>query len=227
MLKCIAEPGHGISRLGSPLTPQPYMMKSCCFLSLWVLVLGLCTVSTAAAQERSPISIEASAGVGSGIGGPAARYRTGAAVDALLAVRVGTLPHGSLLIGLAGGVQGAPTREDICILTPGRACVPEFPIFFSVAPLVGWENPGGTLRLLTGPASFQPDAGDATVGLAARLDASTPPRWRLAPVISVRANVLPRYEGDVIGLGAIGIGCGFGKPAVGGWMPGAGRRAYD
>lgn len=189
-----------------PWTPHPKMMQSRHFAALFAVVLGVCTFSSAAAQLHRPLSVEASVGLGSAVGGPQARYRTGASVDALVAVRLGTVPGGSFVLGVAAGVQGAPARTDVCVVAPGRECVPEFPIFSSIGPVAGWENSGGTLRLLAGVASFQSDDGDGVLGVNARVDLSTRPWKRLAPVVSLRTSLLPSYQGEMVGLGGVGIG---------------------
>lgn len=176
------------------------------FAALFAAVLGVCTFSSAAAQLHRPLSVEASVGLGSAVGGPQARYRTGASADALVALRLQTLPHGSLVVGVAGGFQGGLARTDVCEVAPGGGCVPEFPLFSSIGPVAGWENPGGTVRLLAGVAAFQSDQGDATLGVNARLDLSTGGWRRLAPVVSLRTSLLPSYEGEMVALGGVGIG---------------------
>lgn len=182
------------------------MMQYRYVAALLTLVLGVCTVSSAAAQARPPISFQASAGLVSAVGGPQARFRTGASLDALVALRVRTLQKGFLVVGLAAGAQGIIARDDVCVIAPGGECTPEFPMFSSIGPVAGWENDRGTLRLLAGVASFQPDEGGATLGMNARLDLSTRPWMRLAPVLSLRTSVLPSYEGAMVGMGGIGLG---------------------
>ncbi|HEU4561008.1 MAG TPA: hypothetical protein VFS20_24365 [Longimicrobium sp.] len=140
------------------------------------------------------------------MGGPQARYRTGPSVDALLALRLQTLPHGSLVVGVAAGFQGGLTRTDVCVSAPGGGCVAEFPLFSSIGAVAGWENPGGTVRLLAGVSSFHPDQGDATLGVNARLDLSAGGWRRLTPVVSLRTSLLPSYEGEMVALGGVGIG---------------------
>lgn len=145
-------------------------------------------------------------GLGTAVGGPEARYRGGAAVDALLGVRVSTLPHGALIVGLAAGGQGAPLRDDVCLLTPSGQCLPDFPLFGSVGPFAGWESPGGTLRLLAGAALFRSDEERSTGGLTGRIDLALPARVRITPILSLRTSVLPSYRGDPMGLVGIGVG---------------------
>lgn len=182
------------------------MMPSRHVFALLAAVLGVCAFSGAAAQSHRPLSVEASVGLGSAVGGPQARYRTGASVDALLGVRLGSSPQGSFVVGVAVGVQGSLARTAVCDVAPGGECVPEFPLFSSIGPVAGWENPGGTLRLLAGVAAFQPDVGDATLGINGRIDLSTRPWRRLAPVVSLRASLLPSYQGEMVALGGVGLG---------------------
>lgn len=181
-------------------------MRFCLRPILLMLLLLYSGVGIRFAGAQSPLSLDVTAGLGTGIGGPQARYRTGAAVDALLALRVRSLPHGAILVGLAAGGQGAPTREDVCILTPRGDCLPEFPLFGSVGPLVGWESPAGMLRLMGGAGWFASEDERQALGLTGRVDAAAPALLIFAPVLSLRGALLPRYQGDMIVLLSVGVG---------------------
>jgi hypothetical protein len=159
-----------------------------------------------AAQAQSPISLEATAGIGSGVGGRASRYRTGPSVDALLAIRLRTLSRSGIVIAVAAGAQGAPARDEICILTPNNKCLPNFPIIASLGPLAGWESSQGSLRLLGGASLFKANDGNRSFGISGRIDAAVPRPVHVAPVISLRLGILPRFQGDLIGLLSIGAG---------------------
>ena len=178
-------------------------MKLLSCLAAFALLLCGPASSQLAAQAAS---IEASMGIGTGLGGPEARHRTGMAMDALVGVRVRDLSHGALVAGLAIGAQGAASRTDDCILTPGGGCLPSFPFLVWVGPLAGWQSPRGRLRVLAGAASFQADEGGSTAGITARADAAVRALPHLAPVVSVRGAILPSYQGDMIGLLSVGVG---------------------
>lgn len=173
--------------------------------SALALLLLACAAAGAPAQARLPLSLDATVGVGAGVGGPRATSRGGAALDALLGLRLRTLPGGAVSGGLAVGVQGPVVGPDGCLLGDDGGCVPAFPWFGSVGVLGGWESAGGAVRALAGPALFRSGDADAA-GVMGRVDLALPGSSRLAPVLSLRTSVLPSYRGSVVGLMGLGVG---------------------
>jgi hypothetical protein len=90
------------------------------------------------AQERTPASLEVSAGIGFGRGGTF-RDRTGIALDATLGWRIRQIPGGAMVLALTAGVQGNSGATDICVIAPAGGCVPAYPLFYSVGTAAGWE----------------------------------------------------------------------------------------
>jgi hypothetical protein len=160
------------------------------------------------AQQRPALSLEASVGFGVGDGSEW-RNRAGFALDGLVGLRVRSAPGGAILAGLAGGMQGMPGSGDDCLLTPSGGCVPDFPLFYSAAALLGWEAArasGPSLRVLAGPAYYRADEGGAALGLQGRLEVASPAWLHVAVVASVRGAVLPNFRGDALALAAAGFG---------------------
>jgi hypothetical protein len=180
-------------------------------LSFLALVLTACVIgrpTDAGAQQRPALSLEASAGVGTGAGGEF-QSRAGFAFDGFIGLRVRQANRGGTVAGLTGGIQGALASGDDCLLTPSGGCVPDFPLFYSAAALLGWEaagTRGPSLRMLAGPAYYRADEGGAALGLQARLDVATPALLHVALVASVRGAVLPNFRSDALRLAAAGLG---------------------
>jgi hypothetical protein len=171
------------------------------------------------AQERPPVSLEVSAGVSFGRGGVTRRERNGVALDATLGWRVYPVPNGAVLLALSGGAQGAIGMDmtDDCQIAPGGGCLPDYPSFYSVGALAGWEwalERGASTRVLAGPAYYRghqrrPDVSGRAIGLQARADFTTPTLRRIALLASLRAAVVPSFRGDTYALGAAGFGFRF------------------
>jgi hypothetical protein len=181
--------------------------RSLCFHAL-LIACALARPTTASAQRRLPLSLDATVGFGTGAGGEF-RDPRGFALDALAAMRVRPAPAGAIVAGFAAELQGMPSSGDDCLLTPSGGCVPDFPLFYAAAALLGWEAAGGSgpsLRLLGGPAYYRADEGGAALGLQGRLDVATPAMLHVALVVSVRGAVLPNFRGDALGLAAAGLG---------------------
>ena len=161
--------------------------------------------SESRSQERWPVSIEAT--VGLGVGDTNGDYRdngTGVTADVSVAWRVRPSNKGGFVGGLNWAGQGTGPTSDICILRTDGTCVPRFPDFFIIGALLGWENGRENVRFLAGPARV--DAGSSILGWQARLDASVPLAWHVSVLGSARGILLPDYRGDQFRLGALGIG---------------------
>jgi hypothetical protein len=178
-----------------------------------LVILGVSLASALLpAQERAPVSLEGSAGVGIGHGSSTFRDRTGIALDATLAWRIRPAAAGAVLVALTGGVQGSPDATDLCTIAPNGGCVPAYPLFYSVGALAGREwarTRGASARVLAGPAYYRASprsGGGGAFGLQARVDLTTPALWRVALLGSLRGAVLPSYGGGSHALGAVGLG---------------------
>lgn len=175
--------------------------------TLAVCLAAICAICLPAAAQTAGPSVEGSLGLRYGSGG---NYvdRGGAAVDLLATLPIGQISGGTLIAGVSGGVNGAVAVADICAIGPNQECLPSFPGFVSVAALAGVHQPlgSGSLRLLLGPGYYQAHDGPDVLGVQGRADVSTPRFWRVALVGSVRANLLPRYEGEMLRLTTFGVG---------------------
>ena len=172
---------------------------------------GAMLAGETAAQQHLPVSTEASFGFRMGHGGAYAS-RSGAALDIVLGYRLRDTPAGTLIGGLNLRVQ-APMTLDICRVLPGGECAPEFPAFFSGGALMGVQRGSArtaSARVLAGPTYYLPlgsdhDAGGA-LGLQGRVDVSTPPWNHTAVVASLRHSVVPRFQGEAVGITSFGLG---------------------
>jgi hypothetical protein len=132
-------------------------------------------------------------------------------IIAVLGWRVRPAPGRRLLVGLNSGWQGNLGDDASCRLTPAGECVPEYPSLTSVGALAGWEagrrrgGGGASLRAVAGPAYYHAEGAKA-LGLQARVDLATMPVFRVALVASARGALMPRFRGDRLTLGALGVG---------------------
>jgi hypothetical protein len=162
------------------------------------------------AQPRSPISLEATVGMGFGsTDGDYRQNRTGLAADALLAARLRPTAGGALVVGLGASVQGSGASSLECRPAPGGGCVSRFPDFYAFAPLAGWENGHATLRAMAGPAFVHAMGAGQAVGIQGRLDVVAATIRRVAVIASLRPTWIPDYRGDAVGLLAVGLGLRF------------------
>jgi hypothetical protein len=174
-------------------------------------VLGIAAATPLAAQQRSPVSLEASFGVGSGQSDGVYRERTGLVVDATLTLRLRPTRSGAMLLAVSGGGHGILTDvTSICDPTPDGGCARAYPAFYSLGLLAGreWQQwRGSSVRALAGPAYYRARSrGGGTGGLQARLDVATPPLWRIAFLGSFRGAVLPGFRRERHTLGALALG---------------------
>ena len=176
-----------------------------------VLLAFACTLAAAhgaAAQARSPVSVQVSAGVVHGSGGFYVD-RGGAALEAVGAVRLRQTPAGMLVAGVTLGAQSPMVVEDVCLLDPAGSCAPSFPAFLSGGALVGLQGGGArtpSVRAMAGPVYFHaPDDGGA-LGVQGMVDVATPRLGRTALVLSLRHSVLPSFHDDRVGITSVGFG---------------------
>lgn len=167
-------------------------------------VLAIRPVSPCAAQLR-PVSFEFNVGVG--FGGSSAPHgsSTGLALDALLGFRPRARAAGGFVVAVAGSGQALGVAEASCDALPGVPCTPEFPEFWVLSALAGWETENGDMRFLAGPALA--GSGLKPVGaMQARLDLAKPVVGHVSVLASARFAYLPKHRGDSFSLGSIGVG---------------------
>ena len=174
-----------------------------------LLVLACCLApARGAAQARSPVSVDASAGVAVGSGGTYVD-RGGAAVEAVVAYRLRQTPAGMLVGGVTLGAQSPVATNDSCLLLPGGACAPSFPVFFSGGAFLGVQRGSArtaSARFMAGPVYYRADDDGGALGVRGLVDVATPPRGHVALVASLRHAVLPSFRQEAVGITSIGIG---------------------
>lgn len=159
------------------------------------------------AQTARRISLDVSVGAGGGVGGTYDE-RSSVFAEAMIGVRLGPHVGHGMLVGASLGVQGPAAGEDSCNLVPNDLCASDFPSFYSVGGLVGWEGAfarDATLRLLAGPAYLWASEGHG-IGATSRIDVSSPSVWHLALLLALRGTVLPDFDGATLRLWSLGAG---------------------
>lgn len=181
-------------------------------------ILSLSLSPTLAAQQarRAPLSIDASAGLGTLTGGDFL-WRSSVVLDATLGVSARETARGALLVAVSGGVHAPWGNAMAC--PAGGDCTGEHPVFLSFGALAGWEQATSgplSFRILAGPALYHASAdsyGDddavTTIGAQLRGDLAMQTTTRLALVLSARGTYLPDLDGETVGLGALGLGIRF------------------
>jgi len=171
-----------------------------------VLLAALAMPLAAEAQKTRAVSFDASFGFESVQ--TSGEYRNpdqGAAVDAMLAVRLGAAGPGAIVIGVSAGTPWAWSSTDICVPASIGGCVPTYPQLLKVGALIGWENTSMNLRAMAGPA-FVSANGSRSLGFQSRLEGAAPISRRLALIASLRGTIVPNYRGDGLGAYALGVG---------------------
>ena len=124
-----------------------------------LILIAVVSATPAVAQTRVGPSVTFDATVGKGTGRTDGLYkdnRSGFAADAVLVMRIKSLPRGSLVAGVNGSVHGAGSHTDICLPAPDGRCIPAFPEFEMLGALLGWQDASAYLSACqpTAPASF-------------------------------------------------------------------------
>jgi len=167
-------------------------------------ILATCLAVPAVAQQSARTAIEFNAGPG--FGGSSAPHvaKGGLAVDALVAMRTGARAGGGFVVALSG--SGQPFGVAVsCDVVPGGTCTPEFPEFWVVSVLAGWETAGGRARILVGPgvASAESTLAGAAQG---RIELTQPLTRGLSLLASARLSHIPSYQGESFRLAGFGLG---------------------
>jgi hypothetical protein len=112
--------------------------------------------------------------------------------------------------GRARGVAGgAGFGGDDCIVTAGGGYLAELPAFTGLGVLASAERGaprGRTVRFLAGPGLYAVEDGRGAAGIQGRMDLAAGTVARLAPLLSLRAAVVPRGRGSTYGILAGGAG---------------------
>jgi hypothetical protein len=180
-------------------------MRLICFGMLTVALVAPARVE---AQQRLRLSFDATLGFGTGSGGGPWNHDDGFALDGLLGARVGGARKVAVLAAVDGGMHAIMGGDD-CLLSPSGGCVPDFPILYYGAVLIGVEATAPrrlSLRLLAGPAYFHGDEGGTALGVQGRVDVATPPLAHVAIAASIRGAVMPDFQGDALRVRAFGLG---------------------
>jgi hypothetical protein len=183
------------------------MMKRTFFAALGAACVAA-TPATAPAQQAFGPSADASLGLFVGAGGTFDQ-RGGPAVDAIVAVPLGRMQGGTLVAGVTGGIGGPLVMTDICRVGPNDTCMPDYPVFVTVGAVAGVQRALGaglSARAMAGPAYFQATDGDDTFGMQGRLDVARTLIFHTSLVASVRASLLPSYEGETLSYATFGLG---------------------
>jgi hypothetical protein len=173
---------------------------------LALLAVGLASrASLCAAQARWPVSLEFSLGAASGGSSAPHGSSYGFSADALVGFRPGAHGTGGFVVAMSGSGEALGVHEASCDAMPGGTCTPDFPEFWMVSALAGWETGRGGARLLVGPALAISDS--TSVGaLRLRVDLAKPIFGRVSLLVSGRVAYIPDYGGDSFHLGSIGVG---------------------
>lgn len=183
-------------------------MKS--FVFYLIGAIGSCAWTAAADAQRQPrITLDAT--IGPGVVRTDGRYLNNGGdvtLDGLLAARLRTFGRGALFAGINAGVHSGWGGEDVvCLTSPTISCPQDLPTFEMFGATLGWQDTRAIFRASTGAAYVQADWEGWSVAWQSRVDLSVPTRWHLAPVMSLRATVVPNYpNGDNFRLFALGFG---------------------
>ena len=183
--------------------------KLACIL-IGVAFLAVAHASPCAAQQLWPRSFEFGTGVGFGQSSAPHGSSRGLSVDALVGFRPATRARrreraaGGLVVGVGGTVNALGVAEA-CDIVPGGSCTPEFPEFWILSTLAGWETGRGRARILVGPAIAR--SSSHHVGATqVRLDLAQHVFSHVSLLASGQFDYIPKYKGDSFGLGSLGVG---------------------
>ena len=174
-----------------------------------LLAAGAAVLPSGVSAQRFGPSVEASVGASAG-GGGTYTNRAGGAMDAVLAMPVASTSSSTYVLGITGTANGPITGTDVCVVGPEAECLDSYPTFMSLGMVGGVQrrlSPMLSARVLAGPAYYQSVDGDDTFGLQGRVDvARATPLPRTALVASLRASLLPSFEGEALTSAAFGLG---------------------
>lgn len=168
------------------------------------VTLALCCSGVLAAQTSRPTSVDATVGLGYGVGG---RYSGRQGVEGAITLVARHRADGIMALTV-GGFNSLPYSEKCTIRTDSVTnCAPaRFPTLTNVGLLSGLERgrAQGSLRALIGPALFN-GRGRSALGGLGQIDATR--SWaRLAIVFTARGSVFPRSSTETLHLLSLGLG---------------------
>ena len=167
-------------------------------------VIAVAVHTPCAAQQRGSLSLELNAGASFGDSSVPHGPSRGLSADALLGLRLGNSQSGGFVVAMSGSGQTSGVRIA-CDLVPGGSCTPNFPTFWMVSALLGWETQSANVRVLVGPALAISDSKE--VGAAqARLEIAKPLSPHFALLVSGRVAYIPDHNDSSFTLGAVGVG---------------------
>jgi hypothetical protein len=170
-------------------------MRQIARATLHAVVMMLAMTSAGQAQRGG--SLDLTIGASHGSGGDYGN-RTGAAADALLAFRMAPLGRAAVLGGVNAGLTGPIAGADVCLHRPDGSCLPDQPLFYSLAALTGVEVGAGALRIMGGPGRFtDAEDGDSGWGALVRIDGAVPVSGRIALVASARSALVPHFRNEM------------------------------
>jgi hypothetical protein len=179
-------------------------MSHCRCITRWSIVavaLTLPFAQPAAAQARDSLSLDATIGASTGLGGRRPYYNSGdIAAEMTLAFRFHPERSVAAVGALSVGGRGTVLSDDVCRLVdgPGGAvsCAPRFPALNHVGILGGVESRASrvSMRVLAGPA-FYGREGASGFGAQTQLDGAIG-FSHLALVGAVRGSWIARVTGE-------------------------------
>jgi hypothetical protein len=173
----------------------------------WViacLILLAGSVSPSAAQRTSRGSFEFNVGASFGVSSAPHGSSAGVSADVLFGLRLGATPNRGFVVAASGSGTAAGVHTA-CDALPGGGCAPDFPVFWILSTLVGWDIGSPDARILVGPAvAISSSRQVPAAQLRAELATSISRHWSL--LASGRYVYIPDYRGDRFGLGSLGVG---------------------
>jgi hypothetical protein len=177
-----------------------------------LVVMILTRPHPAASQET--VAIQFGFGRSYGIGGPYIK-RAGIAASMSVARALRPSRPSSATIGIAVSVVGNPdSGDDICIGIPGRpGCTPLFPLFFGVAPELGWRHASAgartsaSVRVGVGPTWSGASKASATLSAHVQVTGAHRLVSGLDLTLGARATVFPRVTTNalLVTTGLVGV----------------------
>jgi hypothetical protein len=179
-----------------------------------LLLPTLLGVSSTHAQQKPPLSLDASVGWGTGYTSgrylePGSRHGDG---DAVLAWRLRPAWSGTFVVAASASAPcffGCTSLLLLCVPTTPDDCMPGIPHFKLATALAGWESENAVLRILTGPAYVRDD-GVSAAGWQGRLDLAPFSVGPMALVASGRATLVPNFHDNAFQLLALSLGLRIG-----------------
>src|SRR5262245_7858269 len=108
-------------------------------IAIGFVLLAVTAQSRTAAQQLRPVSFEVNVGASFGNSSVPHGPSRGLSADALVGFRTGSAP-GGFVLALSGSGQAPGVHVASCDAVPGFPCESDFPVFWIVSALAGWET---------------------------------------------------------------------------------------